>query len=105
MKYVNYNSSYEKQVYELYCDFQKEEDFYKAMSYEEFCGHLFKNPYFQPEGNFVALKDEQVVGFGGALVRSSDDNNPNASGYIHTPGPRHRRRSLFRWSGCRSGNP
>ena len=25
-----------------------------------------------------------LLGIGGALVRSMDDNNPNASGYIHT---------------------
>ena len=40
MKYINFNSNYEKEVYDLYCDFQKEDDFYKAMSYEEFSNHL-----------------------------------------------------------------
>ena len=84
MQFINYNSNYQKQVYDLYCDFQKEEDFYKAMSYEEFVGHLFKNPFFKDEANFLALKDDQVVGFGGAIVKPSDDGNPNASGYIHT---------------------
>ena len=84
MKFINYNSNYEKQVYDLYCGFQKEEDFFKAMSYEEFVGQMFKNPFFKDEANFIALKDEEVVGFGGAIVKPSDDGNPNAAGYIHT---------------------
>jgi hypothetical protein len=57
MQYINYDSKYQKQVYDLYCGFQKEEDFFKAMSYEEFCGHMFKNPFFKDEANFIALKD------------------------------------------------
>ena len=84
MQYINYDSKYQKQVYDLYCGFQKEEDFFKAMSYEEFCGHMFKNPFFKDEANFMALKDDEVVGFGGAIVKPSDDGNPNAAGYIHT---------------------
>ena len=84
VKYVNFETKYEQQVYELYCNFRDEEDFYKIMSFDEFKGHLFQNRFFQPEGNFIALVDDQVVGFGGALIRPADDGNPNASGYIHT---------------------
>ena len=84
MKYINYVSGYENQIYDLYCDFQKEDDFYKAMSYEEFSWNLFKNPSFQPEGTFLALNDDEVVGFGGAIVRPSDLESPTAPGFIHT---------------------
>ena len=91
MEFIKYNDSFKKQVYDLYCDFQKEDDFYKQMTEEEFNGHLFKNPYFQPEGTFLAVEDNKLLGIGGALVRSSDDNNPNASGYI----PPHLRQRLL----------
>lgn len=84
MDFKIFNSIYEKQIYDLYCDFRDEEDFFKELSFEEFSSRLFKNRFFQPEGNFVALDGDKVVGFGGALVRPNDDNNPKASGYIHT---------------------
>lgn len=84
MKIINYDAIYEKQVYDLYCDFQKEDDFYKQMSLEEFQRHLFKNPNFQAEGTFLAVEEDKLLGIGSALVRSSDDGNPKASGYIHT---------------------
>ena len=84
MEIIKYDSSYEKQIYDLYCDFRAEDDFYKEMTFEEFSGYLFKNNHFQPEGTFLAVEDGKLLGIGGALVKSSDDNNPNASGYIHT---------------------
>lgn len=84
MEFKTFSSVYEQQIYDLYCNFREEDDFFKIMSFEEFQGHLFKNPFFQPEGNFVALDGDKVVGYGGALVKPSDDANPNASGYIHT---------------------
>ena len=84
MEFIKYNSSYNNQIYDLFCDFQKEDDFYKVMSQEEFNAHVFKNPNFQAEGTFLAVEGEKLLGIGSALVRSSDDNNPNASGYIHT---------------------
>lgn len=84
MNIIKFNSSYEKQVYDLYCDFQKEDDFYKVMTLDEFQNHLFRNPNFQEEGTFLAVQDDQLIGIGSALVRSIDENNPKSSGYIHT---------------------
>lgn len=84
MEFKVFDSCYEKEVYDLYCDFRNEDDFFKIMTFEEFSNHLYKNPFFQKEGNFVAIKDGKVVGYGGALVKEADNNNPKASGYIHT---------------------
>mgnify|MGYP003312007916 CR=1 FL=1 len=46
--------------------------------------YLLKNHNFQVDGTFLAVEGEKLLGIGSASVRSSDDNNPNASGYIHT---------------------
>ena len=85
MKFINYDSKYQKQIYDLYCDFREEDDFYKILTFEQFSKNLFENPEFDNEGNFICLNDEdKVIGFGGAIIRKLDDNNPKSSGYIHT---------------------
>lgn len=84
MDFKVFESKYERQVYDLYCEFRNEDDFYKIMDFEQFKDHLFYEPSFQKEGSFVALDNDKVVGFGSALVRKMDDGNPKASGYIHT---------------------
>lgn len=84
MEFKVFEEKYERAVYDLYCDFRDEDDFYKVMSYEQFSSHLFKNPNFQKEGSFLALDNDKVVGFGSALVRKIDEGNEKASGYIHT---------------------
>lgn len=84
MEFKVFEEKFEREVYDLYCDFRNEDDFYKVMSYEQFSNHLFKNPNFQKEGSFVALDNDKVVGFGSALVRKIDEGNEKASGYIHT---------------------
>ncbi len=84
MEYIGYKISCNQEIFELYCEFQKEENFFKRMNYEQFAKHLLNNEQFQKEGAFVALKDGKVVGFAGAIVREVDNDNPNASGYIHT---------------------
>ncbi len=84
MEFIKFNSSYEKQIYSLYKEFRDEEDFFVDMNEEQFINHLFKNPNFQAEGTFLAIDEDKLVGIGSALVNSRDDNNPKASGYIHT---------------------
>ena len=84
MEYQNYQPQDQKEIYELFCDFQKEECFYKDLTFDEFANRLFNNPEFQGNGSFVARKNGKLVGFASALVRKADDNNPKASGYIHT---------------------
>ena len=39
MTILNYEEKYAKQVYDLFVEFRNEEDFFKEMTYEEFCGH------------------------------------------------------------------
>lgn len=85
MNYIRFNKKYEEAVYNLYCNFRNEEDFYYEYSKDDFNNHLFKNPSFQEEGSFLALtENDEVVGFASSLVRESDKGNSNASGYIHT---------------------
>ena len=82
--YKNYADQYNENIYKLYCDFRDEEDFFKKMTLDEFNNHLFKNPFFKPEGCFLAFVNQELVGFGGANVRDMDNGNEKASGYIHT---------------------
>lgn len=84
MKYVNFNKEYKKEVYQLFCDFQKEEEFYKPLTEEQLDYYLFENRAFKDEAAWVALDDDKVVGFMGCAVRDSDIGNEKASGYIHT---------------------
>ncbi len=83
-KVINYEKKYSHQVYELYCDFRNEEDFFLEYTYEAFCAHLFGNPFYKEEGTFVALDGDKVVGFASGLVRDMDEGNEKASGYLHT---------------------
>lgn len=84
MDIINYDAKYQKEMFEIYKDFRDEDDFFLVMDFEQFCGHLFKSSAFMPEGTFLALVDGKLVGFASAMVRSSDDENPKASGYLHT---------------------
>lgn len=84
MEYITYSDNYNKQMYELFCDFQKEENFYMEHTYEAFLDRLVNNPAFQKEGTFLCVEDGKLLGFASGLVRSADLENPKASGYIHT---------------------
>ncbi len=78
--YLAYDEKYLQGMYEVYSNLTKEEMFFKELSFDQFKS-IVLNRSAQPEGTFVALDDDKVVGFIGANVR---DENPNTSGYIHT---------------------
>ncbi|MBR6515350.1 MAG: GNAT family N-acetyltransferase, partial [Bacilli bacterium] len=84
MTILNYEEKYAKQVYDLFVEFRNEEDFFKEMTYEEFCGHLFRSRGFNAEGTFVAVVGEELVGFASSMVREMDEGNEKASCYLHT---------------------
>lgn len=84
IKYVGYDSIYNKECYDLFVDFVREEKFFKEIGEEEFNQKLFLNASFQKEGTFIALESEKVVGFISGMVKESENDNPNASGFIHT---------------------
>lgn len=84
IKYNAYEEKYQDGMYEVFDSLVKEEVFFKEISFDEFKARLFKSSAFKPEGTFVALDDDKVVGFASANVRESDDSNPNASGFINT---------------------
>ena len=81
IKYLNYNETHQKGMYEVFQKLTQEEVFFKEMTFEEFQHTLFKSSSFQAEGTFVAVKDDQIVGFVSANVK---DDNPKTSGYLHT---------------------
>lgn len=84
MEFLRFDNKYVQAVYELYCDFRDEDNFYKELTFEDFNLLLFKGAAYQEEGTFMCLDGDKLVGFISTLCRESDDNNPNASGYIHT---------------------
>ena len=81
---VKYEEKFSKQIYDLFVNVRDEEDFFKEFSYEGFCAHLFKSAAFNEDGSFVALVDDEVVGFASSMVRPMDDGNEKASAYLHT---------------------
>ena len=84
IKYCLYEEKYQHGMYEVFKSLTEEEVFFKVHTEEQFNSRLFKNPNFAKEGTYVALDGEEVVGFASALVRASDEGNPNSSGLIHT---------------------
>lgn len=84
VKYLNYDEKYNDNVYELFSDFQKEENFYKDLTKLEFFGLLFSSRGFQKEGTFLAVDGDDLVGIVSANVRDSDLGNEKACGYVHT---------------------
>ena len=63
IQYKNYQEQYSKQMYDLFCEFRDEEDFFKVLTKEEFEGILTKNSNFKPEGTFLAFDGDKLVGF------------------------------------------
>ena len=84
MEFLRFDSKYVNAAYDLFCDFRNEENFYKELTFDEFNSLLFKSQAYQEEGTFMCLDGDKLVGFISTLVRESDNDNPNASGYIHT---------------------
>lgn len=84
-KIVNYEETYQKAIFDLYCNVRDEEDFFLEFTFDKFCNHLFKSGAFFKEGSFVALNEaNEVIGFASAMVRSIDEGKENTSGYLHT---------------------
>ena len=84
IKYYQYEDKFQHGMYEVFKSLTEEEVFFKEHTEEQFVARLVKHPNFAAEGTFVAVKDDEVVGFASALVRPSDEGNPNSSGLIHT---------------------
>lgn len=84
IKYLQYNSEFNGQIYDLFMEVIKEDGFIREKSEEEFNNFLFKSSAFKPEGTFVAVEGDKLVGFASGVVKDSDLGNENASGYIHT---------------------
>ena len=72
---IKYDKKYNKEVYQEFVEFVREENFFYEASEAEFNSKLFNNPQFQEEGTFIALDGEKVVGFISGLVRDMDLGN------------------------------
>lgn len=77
MQYRNYQTNDALKVFNLYDEFQKEDDFYKKMDYEEFKSHLLENPSFSPCKTYIAEEGDELIG----IISFS---RKLATGYIHT---------------------
>ncbi len=84
MEYIQYNNKYDKKMYDLFCDFQKEDNFYMEHTYDQFRARLLDNKSFQKEGTFLCVEGDELLAFASGVVKESDKDNPKASGYIHT---------------------
>ena len=57
---VAYNQKFNKQIYQQFVEFVREENFFLELTEEEFNEKLFANRQFQSEGSFVALAGESL---------------------------------------------
>ena len=67
IKYSKLNNELKQKVYDCYNN--NVGDFYKKISYEDFCSNLYNHIEFDENGVFVAVEDELVVGFIACHVR------------------------------------
>lgn len=79
---VMYSSLYNKGIYNLYNNLTKEDDFFKPLSYEEYNELVFYNKDFNNKLSFVALLDNQVIGFASAVTKDSNKNMQTC--FLHT---------------------
>lgn len=49
---------------------------YKSFTRESFTNKVLNNPFYQEEGSLVLLKDDQVIGYGLAVVKDQDPDTP-----------------------------
>ncbi len=71
-------------VTNLWNETVKVRDFYYQFSVEELTERLFDNKSFDEEGAFVALEDNQIVGFAVGFIRVEDRPDPEKPGYFNT---------------------
>ena len=73
INYLNFNIDLKKDMYD--CFSSNVGDFYKQLSYEEFCNNLFNHYEFDENGVFVAVEDNKVIGFICSFVRHIEKDN------------------------------
>lgn len=59
-------------------------DFYKKLTYEEFCNNLYNHVEFDKNGVFVAEEDGNVIGFISSFVRGVEKSDESKPGYVST---------------------
>lgn len=77
-------SDVEHDIYNLFVEVIREENFYKEIPFEEFNAKLFQSSAFKKEGTFVAYEHNTLVGFISGMIRDMDKGNEKAAGYLHT---------------------
>ena len=71
-------SDVEHDIYNLFVEVIREENFYKEIPFEEFNGKLFQSSAFKKDGTFVAYEHNTLVGFISGMVRDTDKGNEKA---------------------------
>ncbi len=82
INYISYNENLKQLMFECYNN--NVGDFYKKISFEYFCNNLFNHVEFDPNGCFVVIDDEKVIGFISSFVRHVEKENPSKPGYVST---------------------
>ena len=82
IKYSKLNNELKQKVYDCYNN--NVGDFYKKISYEDFCSNLYNHIEFDENGVFVAVEDELVVGFIACHVRGIEKEDCDKPCYIST---------------------
>lgn len=83
INYLPYEEKYQDAIYELFTEVISEDNFYKAMTNEEFKKHLFASSGFQKVGSLCAFDQDILVGFIAGEVKEKDLGNEKAAGYIN----------------------
>lgn len=82
INYLDFDNNFKKDMYD--CFSSNVGDFYKQLSYEEFCSNLFNHYEFDEKGVFLAVCNNKVIGFICSFVRHVEKDNEEKPGYVST---------------------
>lgn len=77
--YIKFENKYLKEIVTLWNNEVVSSSFYTSFNEEEFLGKVIYNKYFKDEGFILAIKDDELIAYGCAVVTNQDDKTP---GYI-----------------------
>lgn len=80
MKIISFNESLKKGIHAVYN--KNVGEFYKPMSYEYFNKNYFNHIEFDNDGVFVAVENDEVIGFIFSHIRKIEKDDNNFPGYI-----------------------
>lgn len=85
MKIIQWNDQYIGDVVKLWNQFCEEDRVYKPFDEDEFQNTFSKNPHFSQKGTFIAIEDQEVIGFANGVYKKdflSSETHENTPGYL-----------------------